>query len=146
MPQSTIDWEEVLVSNFFDEKVRERSLFELRSKKKRRNFFNKIALIPNYMTEIPKFHPDEEVSALIKILEKYGAKRSCYAISSSNRNDRRILSIKEGIDMIYNNYALTDFLIFTENLAVFQCESGGYRPSRFILYRGTTKNEKVVSP
>jgi hypothetical protein len=144
MAQSGINWEEVLVNNFLTERIRDRSLFELRSQKKRKDFFSKMChdyedrLIRDYMIKLPSFHGNEEIITIKKILAQNGAKKNCYVMSYCERDDGKVVPIEDGIQ-VCRTCLMSNFLICTEDLVFFQGEFEGSYPPRFILYRGDRK-------
>jgi hypothetical protein len=140
MTDLNIDWENIFVNNFLVERVRDRSLFELRSLKRRKDFFNKMChnyldmLICDYVLKLPSFQIDMEINAIKTILVKYGAKDNCYFMSHNEDSNDKIIAIENGLE-ICRSHSMPVFLICTENLVFFHGHYDGKNTPEFILSR-----------
>jgi hypothetical protein len=141
MMHLNIDWDEILVNNFLVDRVSDRSLFELRSQKKRKSFFGKMChdyenmLINEYIVKIQNFHADIRRYSIKNILLKYGAKENCY-IMSCDEEKVKIISIEKGIEICCSySDSMPIFLICTEKLVFFHGHYDGMRTPDFILFR-----------
>ena len=129
--------EEIFVKTFILRKRKERSLFELGSRKKRPKFLNKLShgymdtLDGRFMESIPV--PNSDPSDIFNLLRKHGAPDLCYAISSNDDLDGKEVPLIEALQIAVG-YGLPSILLcIPDKLAYFEAEQEIGPPPRYLL-------------
>lgn len=130
--------EEEFVHLFCSSKVRDRLLFELGSKSKRRNALSRFShnynnvLINEYMIEITQ--PNSDVHEIFKLMKEHNATDEVYCISFNPEIDGKSLPLIEALQVAVG-YGLPSIIICGERLGYFESEQELGPPKRFILKR-----------
>lgn len=132
------DYETKIVKAFFYRNRQERSLFELFSEKKRRNFRFKLSCYYNfidkdYMIEVPK--PNSDYKEIMKLLKSYGAPEMSYSISLCDKIDGKHLPLEDAIKVAVGYGMGTIVSCIPEKLAYLEGEQGFGPPPRYILFK-----------
>ena len=122
---------------FVDKDRRERLLFELR--KHRGRFVSRFChgalkyLDSRFVTRLEP--PNSDPAAILRLLEARGATKSCYAISSNNQIDGRILPLAEAL-LAAVGFGMPSILSCRPGLlAYIETEQEAGPPDRFIVSR-----------
>jgi len=129
--------ENIFVETFIVKGKRERSIFELKSKKKRRDFFSKLCHryqeIIDMRWSIKIQTPNSDSTTIYDRLLKNGAGNSCYVMSYFQELDREKLPTKEALIQCIG-HGMPSIIICTPNeLAYFEGEQDSGPPPRFML-------------
>jgi hypothetical protein len=131
--------ENIFVETFIVKGKRERSLIELKSKEKRRNFFNKLChryqdlIDMRWSIKIPV--PNSDSTTIYDRLLKNGAGNNCYVMSYFQELDQEKLPIKEALIQCIGR-GMPSIIICTPNeLAYFEAEQESGPPPRFMLIK-----------
>ena len=137
--------EELFVQKFVLQDRRERSLFELRSLKKRRKFFDKIydkSILDerNIIVLGDEFKSKFQSTMLLKLLTDQKIKEKCYLMSAVTELDRVYVSVNDGVDRFLQCYFGT-VLVCGENLALVHGEKANAHSPFWLL-----ANNKKLPP
>jgi hypothetical protein len=131
------DIEKIFVETFVVKNKRDRSLFELNSKKKRKDFFSKLChrydqiIDSRYTTKLPS--PNSSSEHIHQILKKYGAGKDCYLLSYFKDLDRKTMLLSEALEQRVGR-GMPNIVICNPNkLAYFEAEQEVGSPPRFII-------------
>jgi hypothetical protein len=147
---SSKDIEYRFVETFIVQHSRNRALYLLNSKKKRRDFFsclhgNDKRLNDRFVQHVDKCKPDKEEETLFYILREYGGEDVCYLMSYMPGIDGAFLAMR---DAIRNSLScpMPSVLVCGDNLALLHGEQGVANPPLWILHnRGRTKENNPHS-
>ncbi|SEN57276.1 hypothetical protein [Lihuaxuella thermophila] len=133
-------YEEIIVKNFFINRIRDRILYELSSPKRRIHALNRLChnykdtLDEKYLIEVPK--PNSNYAEIVSLLKKYGAGNFCYAISFNKDIDGKHLPLSDALKKAVG-YGLPSLLIcIPDELGYFESEQEFGSPKRFIIKKG----------
>lgn len=131
------DIEIKFVQTFVLKNKRERSIYELHSKKKRREFFHKLCHDYNEIIDsrfMRKLDPPNSNSNDIRqILQKEGAGKSCYVLSHFEEIDGIRMPLSEALDNCVGGGMPSIVICSPKKLAYFEAEQEVGPPHRFIL-------------
>lgn len=125
------------VETFVLKNKRERSIFELRSKRKRINFFNKLChrydeiFDARLMAAIPP--PNSDSDAIYRLLVNEGAGRDCYLMSHYEELDGKTMLLAEALHSCVGCGMPSVVICDPIQLAYFEAEQEVGPPPRFIL-------------
>ncbi len=125
------------VKTFVLRKKRERSIYELKSKKKRKDFFSNLChrynevIDSRFMTKIET--PNSSSSDICQILRKEGAGKNCYLLSYFEELDGRRMPLSQALDDCVGIGMPSIVICSPEKLAYFEAEQEAGPPPRFIL-------------
>lgn len=125
------------VESFVLKNKRERSIFELNSKKKRKNFFSKLChryndIIDNrFMTELSA--PNSNYSEIYRLLMEEGAGRDCYLISYFEELDGKRIPLAQALKNCVGGGMPSIVICDPGKLAYFEAEQQAGPPPRFLL-------------
>jgi hypothetical protein len=129
---------EIAFVNTFVLKIkRERSIFELNSMKKRRDFFSKLCHTYNqiidsrFMTKIDT--PNSNPKGILQMLINEGAGVDCYLLSYFDNLDRRRMPLSEALDKCVGIGMPSIVICNPEKLAYFEAEQEAGSPPRYLL-------------
>lgn len=111
----------------------ERALFELRSNKKRREFFSRLyhryadVLVTESMAPLAQSPPTE----IVRLLRAHGAAECAYLMSYHEELDRRQLSLEEGV-ALWSESTMPTIVICEDELALFKGELDD-APPQFLI-------------
>ena len=131
------DIEKIFIETFVVKNKRDRSLFELNSKKKRRDFFSKLShrydeiIDLRYTTKIPS--PNSSSEYIHQILKKHGAGKDCYLLSYFNELDRKMMLLSEALEQCVGRGMSSIVICIPNKLAYFEAEQEVGPPPRFII-------------
>ena len=130
--------EEAFVTNFVLKSRRERASFELSSESRRGRFLNRLchdfASVFDARYLQPLLQPEDSLS-LRKLLEKSGAKKTCYVISSHDAVDGKQIPLGDAIHVVMG-YGLPSIIICApDSLAYIEAEQVQGSPPRYLLVR-----------
>lgn len=137
MPVKTEKPEQLFVAAFVEKKRQERSLFELNSKKRRGDFFNKLChryfeiLDQRFMESISISNFEE----ILKILKREGAEEECYVLSSYEELDAKTKSLSQALEECVGKGLPSIILCIPDKLAYFEAEQEIGPLPRFLLKR-----------
>ncbi len=129
--------EKEFVEAFVLKKKRERSIFELNSKKKRREFFSKLChrydniIDSRYMTKLKA--PNSNSKDIYQILMKEGAGKNCYMLSYFEDLDGKTMPLTEALDNCVGRGMPSVVICDPGKLAYFEAEQETGSPPRFLL-------------
>ncbi len=129
--------EKEFVETFVLKKKRERSIFELNSKKKRRVFFSKLChryadiIDSRYMKELKS--QNSSPSDIFQILMKQGAGNNCYMLSYFEDLDGKSMPLTEALDNCVGRGMPSVVICDPGKLVYFEAEQESGPPPRFIL-------------
>lgn len=94
--------EELFVNGFLVQERRARSMFELGSKKKRRNFFSGLyggssKLDQRFVSKVEGVNSKNEQKILFDLLSAKHAEKTCYLMSYMPEIDRQFFSLSDGL-------------------------------------------------
>ena len=133
------DIERKFVEAFVQPKRRERSSFELGSKKKRRDFFVKLChgymdiLDHRFMVQIPP--PNSDPGMILRLMEERGAGTDCYVMSYHTERDGDTKKLSQALEEGVGNGMAIVIVSDPEKLAYFEAEQELGPPPRFLLER-----------
>jgi hypothetical protein len=132
--------EEIIVKSFFTKRLQDRVLFELFSKKdKRQDALDRLChnyrttLRKEYMIEIPK--PNSDYEEIAELLKRYGAGDTCYSISWSETIDGKELPLLAALEKAVGYGMPSIISCIPGKLAFFEAEQEVLPSPRFILKR-----------
>ena len=137
MPVKTEKPEQLFAAVFVQKKRQERSLFELNSKKRRGDFFNKLChryfeiLDQRFMESISTSNFEE----ILKILKREGAQEECYVLSTYEELDAKAKSLSQALEECEGRGLPGIILCVPDKLAYFEAEQEIGPPPRFLLKR-----------
>jgi hypothetical protein len=131
--------EAIIVKKFFSKRLQDRVLFELFSKKKRKDAIGRLShdyettLKVDSMIEIKK--PNSNPMKITNILKQHGAGELCYSISFSEKIDGKELPLLKALETAVGNGFPSLISCIPGKLAYFEAEQESGVPPRFILKR-----------
>ncbi len=127
--------EKLFIESFVKKNKRDRSLFELNSKKKRGNFFNKLChrydeiIDSRYMEKIQTSSSID----IFNLLKKEGAKKDCYILSYLEELDGHRMPLSDALKECVGRGMPSIVSCIPGKLAYFEAEQEAGPPPRFIL-------------
>lgn len=125
------------VKTFILKNKRERSIYELKSKKKRRDFFSKLChryneiIDPRFMIKIEP--PNSSSMDIFQVLRKEGAGENSYLMSFLDELDGKKMSLSEALENCVGIGMPSIVICTPEKLAYFEAEQEAGSPPRFLL-------------
>jgi hypothetical protein len=131
--------EQNIVDAFVLQERRDRTVFELTSEKKRRNFFQKLdhrymtVLDSRFMFRIPP--PNSSANGAMLLLKKHGARDRCYVLSQNGELDGLEIPLREALVRVVGMGLSSIISCIPGRLAYFEAEQVAGPAPRFILER-----------
>ncbi|MGG4438652.1 hypothetical protein AAXE64_29285 [Priestia megaterium] len=138
--------EELLIRKFFKRSLQDRVLFELFSRKKRKNALSRLChnyddtLNKEYMTKLEE--DDYNSKTISDLLKKLGSETYCYVISWDEGIDGKQLSLQEALDKVVGLGMPSIISCIHGELAYFEGEHEYGSTPRYILKQKVRKNNK----
>ena len=129
--------EKLIIESFFIKNRRERSIYEL-STKKRKHFLCNLSnyntfIDKKYMIKIPE--PNSNYLETLKLLKKYGAEDESYSISHCEKIDGRHLPLEDALKHSVGWGMASIVSCLHGKLAYLEGEQSKGAPLRYILYK-----------
>lgn len=127
------------IQAFVRRERRERSRYELLSKKRRSSFINRLChryddiFDARYLKQIPP--PNSDCTTILRLLQQKGASDQCYAISASDEIDGKTITLSEALHKAVGYGLPTVLICIPGRLAYFEAEQEIGSPPRYLLVR-----------
>ena len=125
------------IQSFVRREARDRTQFELLSKKKRGRFLSKLChdydsvLDTRYLKQITQ--PNSDFETILELLEQEGASDTCYAISANDEIDGETLQLSDALEKAVGFGLPTILICIPGKLAYFEAEQMAGPPPRYLL-------------
>ena len=133
------EYERLIVKAFFNKSFQERIMYELSSKRKRKDAIGRLSHDWNIVLNSENLRriqePCNESSKIVRMLQESGSSDTCYSISFCEEIDAKYMPLQDALRYAFG-YGLPSLIVCQgEKLAYFEAEQECGAPPRFILKR-----------